>query len=143
MYQNLLVCREVYRQQLEMVEHNSQRIDDRIVSVSQPHVRPIKRGKAGRETEFGAKLSLSVIDGFSFVDRLSWDNFNESLDLIDQIERYHQSVRLLSRVGARRQDLSHPGQSSVLPIARHSPEWPTAGQAAPASFGRGQETSGG
>ena len=89
MYQNLLVCRELYRQQLEMVEHNSPRIDDRIVSISQPHVRPIKRGKAGRETEFGAKLSLSVIDGFSFVDRLSWDNFNESLDLIDQIERYH------------------------------------------------------
>ena len=47
-------------------------------------------GQGGTQTEFGAKLSLSVIDGFSFVDRLSSDNFNESLDLIDQIERYHQ-----------------------------------------------------
>ncbi len=90
MYQNLLVCRELYRQQLEMFENHSQRIDDRIVSVSQPHVRPIKRGKAGRDTEFGAKLSLSVIDGFSFVDRLSWDNFNESLDLVDQIETFRR-----------------------------------------------------
>lgn len=90
MYKNLLVCREVYRQQMEMFENNSRRVDDRIVSVSQPHVRPIKRGKAGRETEFGAKLSMSVVGGFSFVDRLSWDNYNESLDLVEQIERYHR-----------------------------------------------------
>jgi IS5 family transposase len=89
-YRNLLVCREVYRQQLQMYETNTHRIDDRIVSISQPHVRPIKRGKAGRDTEFGAKLSLSVIAGFSFVDRLSWDNYNESLDLVDQIETFHR-----------------------------------------------------
>ena len=90
MYKNLLVCRELYRQQLGMFENKSQRVDDRIVSISQPHVRPIKRGKAGRDTEFGAKLSLSVVGGFSFVDRLSWGNYNESLDLVDQIERYHR-----------------------------------------------------
>jgi IS5 family transposase len=90
MYKNLLVCREVYRQQLEMFENNTQRVDDRIVSISQPHVRPIKRGKAGRETEFGAKLSLSVVGGFSFVDRLSWDNYNEGPDLIEQIETYQR-----------------------------------------------------
>ncbi len=89
-YKNLLVCREVYRQQLQMFETNTRRVDDRIVSISQPHVRPIKRGKAGSDTEFGAKLSLSVIDGYSFMDRLSWDNYNESLDLIGQIEAYRE-----------------------------------------------------
>jgi len=90
LYKNLLVVRELYRQQLEMFAKNSKRVDDRIVSISQPHVRPIKRGKAGRETEFGAKLSISVIDGFSFVDRLSWDNYNEGGDLIEQIETYRR-----------------------------------------------------
>lgn len=90
LYRNLLVCREVYRQQLAMLETNTRRIDNRIVSISQPHVRPIKRGKVNRDTEFGAKLSLSVIDGFSFVDRISWDNYNESLDLMEQIERYRR-----------------------------------------------------
>jgi IS5 family transposase len=70
-YKNLLVARELFRQQLEMFENKSQRVDDRIVSISQPHVRPIVRGKAGRPTEFGAKLSISVVQGFSFVDRLS------------------------------------------------------------------------
>ena len=38
--------RELYRQQLQMHEQRTQRVDDRIVSISQPHVRPIKRGKA-------------------------------------------------------------------------------------------------
>lgn len=91
-YKNLLVCRELYRQQQQMYHQRTQRIDDRIVSISQPHVRPIKRGKAGRDTEFGAKLSVSVVDGFSFVDRMSWDNYNESLDLIGQIERYKERL---------------------------------------------------
>jgi len=89
-YKNLLVCRELYRQQLQMFENNIQRVDDRIVSISQPHVRPIKRGKAGRDTEFGAKLSLSVVGGFSFVDRLNWDSYNEGGDLVGQIETYHR-----------------------------------------------------
>ncbi len=89
-YKNFLVCRELYRQQQQMYESRTQRVDDRIVSIAQPHVRPIKRGKAGRDTEFGAKLSLSVVDGFSFVDSLRWDSYNESQDLIGQIETYRQ-----------------------------------------------------
>ncbi|MEO2032733.1 MAG: IS5 family transposase [Planctomycetaceae bacterium] len=89
-YKNLLVARELFRQQLEMYENNSQRVDDRIVSISQPHVRPIVRGKAGRPTEFGAKLSISVVGGFSFVDRRSWDSYNEGTDLIEQIETYRR-----------------------------------------------------
>ncbi len=64
------------------------KINDRLVSVSQPHVRPIKRGKAGSSTEFGAKLSASVVDGYCFLDNLQWDNFNESCDLIEQIQAY-------------------------------------------------------
>jgi hypothetical protein len=89
-YRELLIVSEVYRQQKWMYDHHSRRIDDRIVSTSQPHVRPIKRGKAGSDTEFGAKLSVSLVNGYGFVDRISWDNFNEGPDLIDQIEKYKQ-----------------------------------------------------
>lgn len=89
-YKNLLVINEAHRQQQWMYERNEHRIDDRIVSVSQPHVRPIKRGKAGAATEFGAKISVSLVEGFSFVDRLSWDAYNESADLIEQIESYRK-----------------------------------------------------
>jgi len=87
-YKDLLVINEIYRQQQWMYDHKSRRIDDRIVSINKPHVRPIRRGKAGADVEFGAKVSASVVNGFVFVDRISWDNFNESTDLIGQIEAY-------------------------------------------------------
>jgi IS5 family transposase len=87
-YKNLLVIHEVYRQQKWLYDHRETRIADRIVSVSQPHVRPIKRGKAGAATEFGAKISVSLVDGYSFVDHISWDAYNECGDLIGQIEAY-------------------------------------------------------
>jgi IS5 family transposase len=89
-YRNLLVIGEVYRQQKQMYEEGSRRIEDRIVSISQPHVRPIVRGKAGVPVEFGAKISVSLVEGYTFIDRMSWDNFNESGELIEQIERYRQ-----------------------------------------------------
>lgn len=88
-YKNLLVIHEVFRQQRWMFDHRENRIADRIVSISQPHVRPIKRGKARAATEFGAKISASLVDGFAFVDRISWDNYNEAGDLKEQIESYH------------------------------------------------------
>ena len=89
-YRQLLVIHELYRQQLWMYTHRCHRIADRIVSLSQPHVRPIVRGKAGRPVEFGAKLSLSLVDGVSFVDRISWDAYNESMDLVQQIEAFRR-----------------------------------------------------
>jgi hypothetical protein len=87
-YRLLLVIQEVARQQQEMFQQRSCRIEGRIVSLSQPHVRPIVRGKAKAPTEFGAKLSVSVIHGFVFLDRLDWENFNESTRLIAQVEDY-------------------------------------------------------
>ena len=87
-YKSLLVVTEVYRQQLWMYENESNRIEDRIVSIAQPHVRPIVRGKAGKPVEFGAKISVSCFDNYVFLDHLSWDNFNESGDFQDQIEAY-------------------------------------------------------
>lgn len=87
-YKMLLVVTEVYRQQLWLSENKKQSIDDRIVSLSQPHIRPIVRGKAGKNVEFGAKLSASCFDGYVFLDHISWDNFNESGDLKAQVEAF-------------------------------------------------------
>ncbi|NEZ56462.1 IS5 family transposase [Adonisia turfae] len=87
-YKMLLVIHEVYRQQQHMYHYKQRRIDDRIVSISQPHVRPIVRGKAGTPVEFGAKFAISCVAGYVFLDHLSWDNFNESEDLIAQIDRF-------------------------------------------------------
>jgi transposase, IS5 family len=89
-YRLLLVVTEVNRQQSYMYENNENRIDDRIVSLTQPHIRPIVRGKSGTPVEFGAKLSASYVNGYIFMDRISWNNFNESGDLINQVESFKQ-----------------------------------------------------
>ena len=89
-YKTLLVLTEVTRQQQWLVDNNKQSIEDRIVSLSQPHIRPIVRGKVGKSVEFGAKLSASCFEGYVFLDRMSWDNFNESGDLKAQVESYHR-----------------------------------------------------
>jgi hypothetical protein len=89
-YSNLQVIKELYRQQKEMFGSETNRIGSRIVSISQPYVRPIVRGKAGVPVEFGAKIELALVDGYAFIDHLSWDNFNESMTLVDQIENYRK-----------------------------------------------------
>ena len=90
LYRLLLVIKELYRQQLLMYENHTHSIDERIVSIYQPHVRPIVRGKVKSPVEFGAKVSISLVRGFSFVERIDWDAYNESCDLIEQIERYRK-----------------------------------------------------
>ena len=90
LYRLVLVVNEVYRQQLEMYQNSTHHISDRIVNLYQPHIRPIVRGKAGSPVEFGAKISVSVVDGYCRVDKLSWDPYNESGDLQRQVEAYKQ-----------------------------------------------------
>ena len=60
------------------------------MSISQPHVRAIKRGKAAAETEFGAKVAISLVDGDACIDKLCWDNFNEEACLEQAIQSYHR-----------------------------------------------------
>ncbi|BCL59432.1 transposase [Desulfomarina profundi] len=82
------IIHHLYGQQYRMYKEKKRRCDDRIVSISQPHVRPIVRGKASHKVEFGSKLSVSMVDGIALVDHFGWDAFNESTDLITQIEAY-------------------------------------------------------
>lgn len=84
------IIQHVFNQQDGMYKTRSRRCDNRIVSISQAHVRPIVRGKTNKSTEFGAKLSVSMIEGIALIDHIGWDAFNESQDLIEQIERYKQ-----------------------------------------------------
>lgn len=87
-YKYLLVIQETYRQQKEMRQKKVHSVEHRIVSIHQPHVRPIVRGKEKAKTEFGSKLHLSLIDGFAFVDHLCWDAYNEGTLLMDSVEQY-------------------------------------------------------
>ncbi len=75
--QDLWVIGELVRQQRELYKNETWSIEGRILSISKPWVRPIARGKARGMYEFGAKLSLSLVDGMAEVYRLSWDAYNE------------------------------------------------------------------
>jgi hypothetical protein len=82
--------RDIARQQRQHFDNPGEPIPNRIVSVSQPHVRPIVRGKARGEVEFGQKLSLSIVDGFTFIENQSWENFAEGITLKDSVEKYRE-----------------------------------------------------
>jgi hypothetical protein len=86
----LEVIRKIYAQQKEMYINQRHTVKDRIVSIHQPYIRPMVRGKANAEVEFGAKISVSVVAGYVFLDRLKWDAYNENMDLVDQVNRYRQ-----------------------------------------------------
>ena len=83
------VIRELFEQQEYMYQNKTHKVADRIVSISQPYIRPIVRGKAKAPTEFGAKLDMSIDEkGFARLEKLSFDAYNESDVLITAIERY-------------------------------------------------------
>ena len=87
---SLEVITKLWEQQKWMYENNKRSIENRIVSREQPYLRPIVRGKARQAVEFGAKISISYIEGYVFLDEISWDNFNESTYLQKQVENYYE-----------------------------------------------------
>jgi Transposase domain (DUF772). len=82
------VIQTLYDQQKEMYDNKVHSVPYRIVSIHQPHVRPIVRGKDQAKVEFGSKIHVSMIDGISFVDRLSWEAFNEGSQLQNYVEHF-------------------------------------------------------
>ncbi|MCW3121992.1 MAG: transposase, family [Flavipsychrobacter sp.] len=86
----LQVIHEVHRQQQEMFTEDKRTIEHRIVSLYQPHVRPIPRGKDRVQTEFGSKQLVMLKDGFTHVQTISWDNFNEGIRLKECVEAYKE-----------------------------------------------------
>jgi len=85
----------LYEQQSQMYKHKTHSAENRIVSITQPHIRPIPRGKANAKTEFGAKLAISVANGYAFADQISYDNFNEGTLLAEAINNYEARFGML------------------------------------------------
>lgn len=87
----LAVIDKVYEQQKYMYENKVHSVSDRIVSISQPYIRPIVRGKAAAPVEFGAKMDLSLDEkGMARIEKMSFDAYNESDVLIAAAEWYFE-----------------------------------------------------
>ena len=111
--ERLNTIRTIYEQQKYMFDNRTHRVSDRIVSVSQPFVRPIVRGKAGKPVEFGAKLDISVVDGWTRLECYSFAAYNEAGNLIAMAERFreregHYPARILAdKIYRNRDNLSY------------------------------------
>ena len=87
----LHVLQELYEQQKYMYDNKTHSVKDRIVSISQPYIRPIVRGKAKSPVEFGAKIDMSIDEtGMARLEKLSFDAYNEEDVLIGAIQNYYK-----------------------------------------------------
>lgn len=84
----LRVIHEMYRQQRQMFDERTHSIENRIVNIYQPHVRPIPRGKDRAATEFGSKQLVMQRDGYTHVQKIGWENYNEGSLLRQSVEAY-------------------------------------------------------
>ena len=111
--ERLGTIRAVHEQQKYMYDNRTHSVPDRIVSVSQPFVRPIVRGKAGKPVEFDVKLDISVVDGWTRLECCSFDACNEAGNLWEMAERFraregHYPSRILAdKLCRNRENLSY------------------------------------
>ena len=75
---------KIYRQQRKHYESGNAKesVPNRIVSVNKPYVRPIVRGKEIKKVEFGAMSNNIQVDGISFIEKISFNAFNEGTRLV-------------------------------------------------------------
>ena len=89
---------DMFHQQTYMHENNVHTCANRIISIFQPHLRPIKRGKARAKTEFGAKIGAVIYEGYTFIDHHSWDAYNESKDMKLHVKKYKERFGYLPAI---------------------------------------------
>ena len=87
----ILAIFKLYEQQQYMYANKVHKVENRIVSISQPWIRPIVRGKVKAPVEFGAKLDLSIdAEGYARIENISFDAYNESTCLQDAVNAYYE-----------------------------------------------------
>lgn len=115
----LETIRTLVDQQTAMYKTKTHSVADRIVNLYQPHVRPIVRGKAGAAVEFGAKVAISLENGFSRIEKLSWDPYNEAGTLQETVESYkrrndcYPEAILADRIYRNRENLAYCKKNGI------------------------------
>lgn len=77
----LKTIKKVVEQQQFLQTHPATELNDRIVSLSKPYIRPIVRGKENKRVEFGMKAHILQTDGISYIDCMNFKAFNETTRL--------------------------------------------------------------
>jgi len=90
----------IYGQQHELLYGTAEKVKQRIVSLDKPHVRPIIRGKEVKPVEFGAKVHKVQVGGLSFIEHLSYENFNEGTRLKPSVAFHQKHFGRCRQLGA-------------------------------------------
>ena len=104
----------LYEQQQYMYDNRIHSVEHRIVSISQPWLRPIVRGKVKAPVEFGAKFDLSLdSEGYGRLEKISFEAYNESTCLIEAIERFKELPVIIQNVSWQIR-YTGPGKTGVI-----------------------------
>jgi hypothetical protein len=87
-------------QQEQLYLEKQPKVEQRIVSLYKPYVRPIIRGKEVKAVEFGCKVNFLQVGGINFIEHLSYENFNEGTRLEDTIELQMRYLGACYQLGA-------------------------------------------
>lgn len=87
-YQYLKTIKQIYRQQDYLFKHPGSKVKNRIVSLHKPYIRPIKRGKENKPTEFGAKVHMLQVGGVNIIEHFSYNAFNECKRLKASVRKH-------------------------------------------------------
>lgn len=96
----LSIINKLKKQQWQLHFGKQAKVPDRIVSLHKPYVRSIIRGKEVKPVEFGAKVNMLQVDGISFIEHLSYDNFNEGTRLQSTIHLQERYFGACYQIGA-------------------------------------------
>jgi len=91
--------KKVFTQQWEKF-FKGKKINQRIISLDKPYLRPIVRGKETKSVEFGAKVNKIQVDGISFIQKLSFEAFNEGTCLKNSVFMARKYIGKVHSLGA-------------------------------------------
>lgn len=80
-FDRIATINKVYKQQQLHFDNPKAKINDRIVSLAKPYLRPIVRGKETKRVEFGMKVHEMQIGGINFIEHWSFSAFHEGVRL--------------------------------------------------------------
>ena len=90
-HKRLSVIKKVLRQQ--DIRFQGGEVKGLIVSIDKSYIRPIVRGKENKRVEFGAKVNTIQVDGINFIEKLSFEAFNEGIRLPECTSKHQQLFR--------------------------------------------------
>ena len=100
----------------------------------------LRQAKAA--AEFGAKIVVSMVDGYMYADRLDWDSFNESVELkasnkeLKKRFRYYPETMLANKIYQNRNSRTRCKEKAIrlrgAPLGRSPREGHTNKELEPA-----------